>query len=300
VRVVVSGSHGFIGSALVAALTAAGHDVTPLVRSEPGPGQVRWDPAADMIDTAALTAARPEAAVHLAGVGIGDRRWTERHKAAVLSSRVEGTGLLARTLAALDPPPAVLVSQSAVGYYGDRGDEELTEADGPGTGFLAEVVQAWEAAAEPARQAGIRVVHTRTGVVLSPAGGALRRQVLPFKLGLGGRMGSGRQWLSWISLDDEVAAILHVLATPALTGPVNCTAPDPVTNAEFTRALGRALRRPTLVPTPTLALRALLGRGLVEEMILAGQRVKPAALVATGFTFRHPEIGTALRAMLGR
>ncbi len=280
-RVAVTGASGLIGSHLVRSLEADGHQVTRVVRREAtGPGEVGWDPREGTIDAAGLEG--HDAAVHLAGAGLGDHRWTNGYKATVLDSRVAGTSLLAETLASLDRPPAVLASGSAIGYYGDRGDEELTEESAPGTGFLAEVVQAWEAAAAPARQAGVRVAFLRSGVVQSPDGGALKRLLLPFKLGLGGRIGSGRQWLSWVAIDDEVGAIRHVLATESVAGPVNLTAPNPVTNAEYTRTLGRVLHRPTVVPTPTPALQLLLGRELVSEMLLGGQRVVPAVLRASG------------------
>lgn len=296
-RILVSGSSGLIGRALVPALEADGHQVTRLVRRAAGPGEAGWDPEAGRLDPADVEG--HDAVVHLAGVGIGDHRWTAKHKAAVRDSRVKGTTLLAETLASLDRRPAALLSASAVGIYGLRGDEELTEAASPGTGFLADVVQEWEAATAPAARAGIRVALLRSGVVLSTAGGALKKQLLAFKLGIGGKLGSGRQWLSWITLDDHVAATRHVLATPSLAGPVNLTAPSPVTNAGFTRALGRALRRPTFMPVPTVALDLLFGREMVREMITGGQRVVPAALNASGFTFRHPEIEPALRALLG-
>jgi uncharacterized protein (TIGR01777 family) len=218
----------------------------------------------------------------------------------VLDSRVQGTTLLAETLARLDRPPAVLASGSAVGFYGNRGDDELTEDSNPGTGFLAHVVQVWEGATAPAERAGIRVAHLRTGVVLSADGGALKAQLTPFKLGIGGKLGSGRQWLSWISIDDEIAAILHVLDDDSLSGPLDLTAPAPVTNAVFTKALGRVLRRPTVAPVPGFALAVLFGREMTKEMLLAGQRVLPARLQAAGFGFRHPDVEGALRAVLGR
>jgi uncharacterized protein (TIGR01777 family) len=296
-RVLVTGSHGLIGTELVGRLTGAGHQVTRLVRSSPGPGEAAWDPAAGTIEADKLEG--HDAAVHLAGVGIGDHRWTDEHKKAVLDSRVQGTGLLARTLAGLSSPPKVLASGSAVGFYGDRGDDELTEADGRGGGFLADVVSAWEEAALPAADAGIRVVLVRTGVVLTAKGGALKKQLTPFKVGLGGRLGSGRQWLSWISLDDEVGALMHVLASEAVAGPVNLTAPEPVTNADFTATLARVLRRPAVLPVPTVALNALFGKEMVTEMLLAGQRVLPAALQASGFTFAHPGLEETLRHTLG-
>jgi hypothetical protein len=293
VKVVVTGSHGLIGGELVAELGRQGHDVTRLVRADPRPGEARWDPAAGTVEAAKLEG--HDAVVHLAGVDIGDHRWTDAHKRAVLDSRVQSTALLARTLAGLSSPPRVLASGSAVGFYGDRGDAPLTEADGPGTGFLAEVVTAWENAAAPAADAGIRVAFVRTGVVMTGKGGALKKQLLPFKLGAGGRLGSGRQWLSWISLDDEVAALLHVLSTDGLSGPVNLTSPEPVTNATFTATLGRVLHRPAIIPVPTIALDALFGKEMVREMMLGGQRVLPAALEASGFTFAHADLEDALR-----
>ncbi len=298
-RVAVTGSHGLIGTALVESLTADGHQVSSLVRGDPkGPHELRWSPAAGTIDAAGLEG--HDAVVHLAGVGIGDHRWTDEHKAAVLDSRVQGTSLLATTLAGLDRPPTVLASASAVGYYGDTGSRAVTEADGPGTGFLADVVQQWEAATEPAAKAGIRVARFRSGVVLTDRGGALDKQLLPFKMGLGGRVGTGEQYLSWISLDDEVAAIRHLLVTASIDGPVNLTAPEPVTNAEFTKALGAVLGRPTVMPVPKIALHTMFGKEMVAEMLLAGQRVLPAVLQASGFAFVDQEIEAALRRILGK
>lgn len=297
-KVAVTGSHGLIGRELVAELGRRGDQVTRLVRTTPGPGDAAWDPAAGTIEADKLEG--HDAVVHLAGVGIGDHRWTDEHKRAVLDSRVQGTSLLARTLAALSSPPAVLVSGSAVGYYGfDGGDEILTESSPAGRGFLADVVTEWEEAAAPAEDAGVRLVRLRSGVVLSEKGGALKKQLLPFKLGVGGRLGNGRQWLSWISLDDEVAAILHVITAGQLRGPVNATSPEPVTNATFTSTLARVLRRPAVMPVPTVALNVLFGRQMVEEMVLGGQRVLPAALEASAFTFGHPHLEEALRRMLG-
>jgi uncharacterized protein (TIGR01777 family) len=238
------------------------------------------------------------AVVHLAGAGIGDQRWSPARKQVILDSRTGGTGLLARTLAGLQRPPAVLVSASAVGYYGGRGDEELTEVNRPGEGFLAGVCEAWESATSPAADAGIRVATIRSGIVLAREGGALPRMVLPFRLGLGGRLATGEQWMSWIALADEVRAIVHILETPGVTGAVNLTAPNPVTNAEFTRILGRVLRRPTFLPTPLLALKAWYGGELVQSLLVEGQRVIPAVLDATGFAFEHQELEGALRAVL--
>lgn len=298
-EVAVTGSHGMIGSALVPALTATGHRVRRLVRSDPSPGDVLWDPAAGTIDAAALEGV--EGVIHLAGVGIGEKRWTAGEKQRIRDSRVHGTTLLAATLAGLATPPRVLVSQSAIGYYGyRRGDDVLTEDSRAGTGFLAEVVQAWEAASQPAAEAGIRVVRTRSGVVLTPAGGALKRQLPFFRLGMGGPLGSGRQWLSWVSIDDEVAGLIHALTTESLSGPVNLTAPNPCTSKDFAKALGKALHRPALVPVPKLALNVVVGSELADEMALASQRAVPARLEASGFTFRHRTVDAALHALLGR
>lgn len=296
--VVVSGSHGLIGSALVPALTDAGHQVRRLVRRPAGPGEVTWDPGAGTLDAAGLGGA--EAVVHLAGVGIGDKRWTPAQKERIRSSRVRGTGALATALAGLTSPPTVLVCGSAVGFYGDRGDEVLTEDSGPGQGFLAEVVRDWEQAASPAAEAGVRVVHTRSGIVQTPKGGALAKQLPLFKLGVGGPLGSGKQWVSWVSIDDEVGAILHALSTESLHGPVNLCAPEPTTSAGLAKAIGRALHRPAVLPVPRLALRAVVGSQMTGEMVLASQRAVPAKLLASGYRFRHPEVGAAMADLLGR
>lgn len=296
--VLVSGSHGFIAGGLIPRLRAGGHRVLRLVRGTPeGSDDVVWDPDASNIDAARLEGV--DAVVHLAGAGIGDKKWTPARKELILQSRTRGTGLLARTLAELRDPPRVLVSGSAVGYYGDRGDEVLTEDSGPGHDFTAEVCQAWEAATAPAEAAGVRVVHVRTGIVLAAHGGVLDRLLLPFKLGLGGRVGSGRQYMSWITLDDEVGAIVHALDTDALSGAVNLAAPDPATNAELTAALGRALHRPTVLPTPLLPLKVIYGAELVQSLLVDGQRVSSAKLVASGYEFMHPGLDEALRAVLG-
>lgn len=294
--VLVTGSHGLIGTALIPRLRADGHRVARLVRGVPeGGDDVRWDPVAGTIDARALEGI--DAVVHLAGAGIGDKKWTPARKRLILESRTQGTSLLARTLAGLDRRPSVLLSGSAVGIYGTRDDELLTEASATGTGFTAEVCTAWEAATAPAQEAGIRVAHLRTGIVLSAQGGALGRMLLPFKLGLGGRMGSGSQYMSWIAIDDEVGAIRHLL-TADVSGPVNLTAPNPVTNAEFTATLGRVLQRPTKLPTPMLPLKALYGAELVQSLLLDGQRVQPAALEASGYEFALPTLEGALRAVL--
>jgi uncharacterized protein (TIGR01777 family) len=290
VKIVVSGASGLIGSALVPALEAAGHEVKRLVRREAqAAAEIAWDPASSTLEADALQGV--EAIVNLSGATIG-RRWTEARRREILDSRVDTTALLARIAAALDPTPAVLVCASGAGIYGDRGDEILTEASEPGSGFLADVVRAWEAAADPAREAGIRVVNLRQGIVLAKEGGALDRMLLPFKLGVGGRVGSGRQWWSWVALDDITAAYTFALGAD-LAGPVNLSAPNPVTNEQFTKALGKALRRPTVLPLPTFAARAAFGQ-MGEEMLLGGQRALPARLLDAGFEFAAPTIDAGL------
>jgi uncharacterized protein (TIGR01777 family) len=290
-RVLVTGSHGLIGTAVVDALRKRGDDVTPLSRPS------GWDPEAGTIDRELI--AGHDAVVHLAGESLGERRWTDEQKRRIMDSRRAGTSLLAGALADLagDARPSVLVSASAIGIYGDRGDETLTESSSAGHGFLTDVVREWEAAAAPAAVAGIRVVHPRTGIVLSSRGGALARQLLPFRLGLGGPLGGGRQWWSWVSLDDEVAAILHCIDTPAISGPVNVVAPAPVTQREFASTFGRVLHRPAVLPTPLLPLRLVYGGELVSEVLLWSQRVSPGVLTASGFAFRHPVLEEALRAV---
>jgi uncharacterized protein (TIGR01777 family) len=296
VDVLVTGSHGLIGSALIPRLRADGHRVARLVRGAPeGGDDIRWDPHAGTIDAAALEGI--DAVVHLAGAGIGDKKWTPARKRLIRESRTEGTSLLTRTLAGLQRRPSVLLSGSAVGIYGNRGSEVLTEGSATGSGFTAEVCTAWEAATAPAAEVGIRVAHLRTGVVLSAHGGALGRMLPPFKLGIGGRMGSGSQYMSWIAIDDEIGAIRHLLAAD-VTGPVNLTAPNPATNAEFTAALGSALHRPTKLPTPILPLKALYGGELVQSLLLDGQRVQPTVLEASGYQFALPDLDGALRTLL--
>ncbi|HXQ61116.1 MAG TPA: TIGR01777 family oxidoreductase [Acidimicrobiales bacterium] len=297
-RIVVTGGSGLIGQALVSRITADGHDVCVLVRRPPGPGQARWDPSEGRIEAEALDGA--DAVVHLAGAGIGDKRWSPARKDVILRSRVDSTTLLSHTLASLARPPSVLVSASAIGYYGDRGDEELTEGSGPGTGFQADVCRAWEGATSEAESAGIRVVHLRSAVVLSRQGGALAKQLPLFRAGLGGRLGSGDQWLSWISLRDEVGAILHAIDEPSLGGPLNASAPSPVTNREFTSQLGRVLHRPAVLTAPPFALRLALGRQLADELLLGSLRVVPARLTATGYRFQDPALAGALGEAVGR
>ncbi len=297
-RIAITGASGLVGSHLVPYLTTAGHQVVRLVRRAGGePGTAAWDPATGEVDVAAIGPV--DAVVHLAGAGIADRRWSEAHKRAIRDSRVGPTEALCRRLAALPSPPRTLVCASAIGFYGDRGEEELTEASAPGTGFLPEVCLAWERGAAPARDAGIRVVHARLGIVLSPRGGALKSMLLPFRLGAGGRLGSGRQYMSWVGLDDVLGAVLHALSTPGLEGPMNVTGPAPVTNAEFTATLARVLGRPALFPVPAFALEALFGE-MGRALLLEGQRVLPGALLAGGYRFRHPTLELALRHVLGR
>lgn len=301
-QVAITGTSGLIGGALAASLRDDGHQVRPLVRSAGDATDQReaiyWSPAQGTLNGEHLEGV--DAVVHLAGAGIADRRWTPQHRQAMVGSRVKGTGLIARTLAELDNPPEVLVSGSAIGFYGDRGDEALTESSSPGRGYLADLVQAWEVATKPAEEAGIRVVHARSGIVLSRTGGLLRRMLLPFKLGLGGRLGPGTQWMSWISLADEVRALRYLTEATDISGPVNLTAPQPVVNQDFARALGRAVRRPAFIPTPTGPLKLVLGRQLVRELMLASQRVDAAVLNDAGFTFSHPDLDTALAAALAK
>ena len=293
--VVVSGASGLLGSALLPALTAAGWGHRSLVRRSPAPGEVRWDPAGGTLDLNAL--AGVTAAVHLAGEPIAEGRWTDEKKARIRSSRILGTRLLAESLARLPTRPDVLVSASAMGIYGDRGDEILDEDSALGSDFLAGVGKEWEAATGPASDAGIRVVHLRFGIILAQDGGALPRMVLPFKLGAGGPIGSGRQWMSWIVIDDAVGIILEALANPVVRGPVNAVAPEPVRNAEFATTLGAVLHRPALLPVPAIALRLLFGE-MADAALLASQRVVPARLESLGFAFRHPALPGALHAVL--
>jgi len=297
-RVAITGSSGLIGGALASSLEADGHEVVRVVRSgDSGPGLVRWDIDRGEIDAAGLEGL--DGVVHLAGEGIGERRWTDDQKQRIRDSRTKGTALLVEALASLDAKPAVLVSGSAIGGYGDRGDEQLTETSALGTGFLAEIVAAWEAAATPAEAAGIRVPRIRTGIVLDPEGGALPRLARLCRFGILGKLGSGRQWMSWISLADHVAAV-RVLLDPGcpLRGPVNLTSPGPVTNEVFTKTLGRVLRRPTLLPVPRFGPKLLLGAELAEALLYEGQRVLPDALLDAGFEFRHADLEPTLRELL--
>jgi uncharacterized protein len=305
-RFAIGGASGLIGRALTASLRGDGHDVTVLVRRTAArvPGdrhpddEAVWDPEEGHLDTAALEGCR--IFVNLSGAPIGDRRWSERRKEELERSRLRPTALLARAAAELAPGDGVLLSASAVGWYGDRGDEELTERSSPGTGVLPELCRRWEEATSEADEAGVRVVHLRSGVVMTREGGALKKQLPLFRLGLGGRLGTGRQWVSWISLVDEVGAIRHAAANAALRGPVNVVAPLPVTNAELTRELARGVHRPALLHVPSSVLRVAFGSGLANELMLASQRVLPARLVETGYEFKTPDIESALAAVLSR
>ena len=301
-KVLVTGSTGLIGSGLVPLLAAAGHQVTRLVRAPPPPHAepwLRWDPAAGSIDAAGLERAGFEAVVHLSGENVAAGRWTPERKARIRDSRVLSTRLLSDALAQLSGPPQVLVCASGIGFYGDRGAELLTEDSPPGTGFLADVCRQWEAAAEPAKRRGVRIVHLRTGIALTPAGGALAKMLLPFQLGLGGSFGTGSQYMSWIAFDDLLGAYVYALTTDTLSGPVNAAAPTPVTNLEFTQTLGRVLSRPALLAIPGFVLRLVVGE-LADEGLLSSQRATPARLLAAGYRFRYPDLEGALRRVLRR
>lgn len=294
-RIAISGASGLIGTALTALLTTGGHEVISLSRSRK-PNTAYWNPETDEIDAEALEGL--DAVIHLAGESISGR-WTETKKRQIMESRVKGTGLLARTLASLKTPPKVFVSASAVGFYGNRKDLPTTELTEPGDGFLAEVCQAWEAAAAPAQDAGIRTVHPRIGVVIAAQGGALKPLVPVFQMGLGGPVGNGKQYMSWIALDDVIAALLHIVKTPDLSGPVNLTAPSPVTNAEFSKVLGKVLHRPSFLPLPSFAVKTAMGE-MGEQLLLNGARVTPDKLLRSGFEFHFPTLEEALRFELGR
>jgi uncharacterized protein (TIGR01777 family) len=297
--VIVSGATGLVGAALTRDLAAAGHYVRRFVRvpSAPNSRDVFWDPDRGILDAGSLRGV--EAAIHLAGESIASGRWTAAKKNSIRESRTRGTRLIAETLARVSPLPRVLLSASAVGYYGSRGSEVLTERSVPGRGFLAEVCRDWEAASAPAAAAGIRTVTLRFGVVLSPAGGMLAKVLVPFRLGLGGRVGDGEQFMSWIEIGDLVRVIGHALETKSLTGAVNAVSPHPATNREFTETLGRVLSRPTVFPVPAFAARIAFGE-MADEMLLASTRVEPERLLDSGFVFRHPTLESALRHLLMR
>lgn len=298
-RIAVTGASGTLGTALVSTLRADGHDVSRLVRRAPGkPDEIGWDPAAGTVDDTRL--AGTEAVVHLAGASIARPRtirWTDAWKKEILHSRVQGTTTLARALARLDAPPRVLLSQSGSNFYGDTGDREVTEASPGGEGFLADVTRAWESSTAEAEQAGVRVAHLRTGPVLAKESPLIKLQLPIFKAGLGGTLGDGRDWLSWIALDDVLGAIRHLLTADEVSGPVNLTSPNPATNAEFTKAFASALHRPAVMPVPKLALRLALGE-LADELPLLSQKVLPTVLVESGYIFAEPQLAPALEQLL--
>ncbi len=297
-RIAVTGSTGLVGTAVTNRMAADGHTVYRVLRQQSaGDDAIQWNPTAGTIERAKFNGL--DAVVHLAGENIADGRWTAAKKERIRDSRVIGTELLCRTLAGLKQPPRTLIAASAIGYYGDQGDRQCDESAGAGSGFLADVCAEWEHATEPAKAAGMRVVNLRIGVVLTPRGGAIKKMLLPFKLGGGGRVGSGRQYWSWISLDDVTGAIAHCLRTDSLAGPVNAVAPDPVTNLEFTKALGRALGRPTIVPMPAFAARLALGE-MADELLLASTRVVPRRLLETGYRFQHTVLSESLPDILSR
>ena len=297
--IAITGASGLIGTALATHLSSRGDRVVRFVRNgADAPDTITWDPALGRIDATRL--AGVDAVVHLAGAGIGDKRWTDDYKREILESRTKGTALLASALAdAGDHGPKVLLSGSAIGFYGESVTETFTEESSVGRGFLADVCAQWEAAAAPAVAAGVRTAFLRTGIVLSPAGGALRKLLPIFKLGAGGRMGNGRQWQSWISIDDEVAAIDHLLSS-SVSGAVNLTAPNPVTQAEFARTLAKVLNRPAFLPTPSFGPKLLLGSELADALLFTGQKVLPNALLADGYRFIHADLESALRSLLGK
>lgn len=294
-KILVSGSHGLVGTQLVSALNAQGHSVARLARLGMDPNDIFWNPESGEIDRRRLE--KFDAVVHLAGDNIASGYWTAEKKIRIRESRLKGTSLLSEALASLEAPPAVLISASAIGFYGDRGDELLTEESPPGGGFLAEVCKRWEASTEAAQHSGIRVATLRIGVVLSPKGGALTKMLPPFQLGAGGRLGSGKQYMSWIALDDLIGAISHTLRNESLSGPVNAVAPNPVTNAQFTSALGLSLQRPTLFPVPKFAMNLLLGE-MANELLLSSARVIPQKLLDSGYVFQHPDIEPLLKELL--
>ena len=294
-KIVISGASGLIGTQLVTTLKLSGHEVVQLVRRSAAAGQIMWDPKSGKLDPASLEGC--DAVIHLSGAGIGDKRWSDAYRKEILDSRTATTLLLANTIASLQRKPSVFLSGSAIGIYGARGDEQLTETSAHGTGFLADVCEQWEAAAKPAIDAGVRTVFLRTGIVLSPKGGALKKLLPLFRLGVGGKFGNGKQWQSWISMDDEVASIIHLL-TANVSGAVNLTAPQPVTNAEFTKVLARVVKRPAIVPVPTFAPKILLGGELADALLFTGQRVMPQALTASGYVFKHSTLESALRSLL--
>jgi uncharacterized protein (TIGR01777 family) len=298
-KILVSGSHGLVGKALINSLTTDGHEVLRLVRQARAFGalEIEWHPNQGQLDAQHLEGF--DVVVHLAGESIASGRWTDSKKRAIRESRVKGTSLLSEVLARLSRPPSVFLSASAIGYYGNRGDELLTEQSAPGEDFLSSVCIEWENATKPAMEKGIRTIHTRFGVILDPDGGALTQMLTPFRIGIGGRVGSGKQWMSWIALEDVVNGLKFLMADKRANGPVNLVAPNPVTNAEFTKTLGRVLSRPTLIPVPAFAARLAFGE-VADALLLSSQRVEPSVLQDKGFLFSWPTLEPALRHLLIR
>jgi len=295
-KILISGSHGLVGAALIKSLTADGHQFVLLVRhASSNSSEVEWDPNKGQHVHEKLEGI--DAVIHLAGESIASGRWTDEKKRAIRESRVKGTSLLSKALAQLSKPPSVFLSASAIGYYGDRKDELLTETSAPGNDFLASVCVEWEKAASPAIAKGIRVVFTRFGVILDKKGGALSKMLPPFRMGVGGKVGDGKQWMSWITLDDVVGSVKHVLGNAQIKGPVNVVAPNPVTNAEFTHALGKELQRPTFLPVPAFGARLAFGE-MADALLLSSQKVEPKTLKETGYEFRHVTIDKALHHVL--
>lgn len=296
-RIAITGSTGLVGTRLVSNLRAANHEVVPVVRRAPNSDEIQWDPAGGRLDATDL--AGLDGVVHLAGENIAGGRWNAARKKRIVDSRVKGTTLLCEQMAAAEPGPKFLICASAIGFYGDRGETTLDETATAGEGFLAETCLAWEAACQAARDADIRVVNLRIGIVLSPDGGALQKMLTPFKLGGGGRVGNGQQYWSWVALDDLVGAIVHAVESETLAGPANAVSPNSVDNAQFTKVLGKVLKRPTIFPMPAFAARLLLGE-MADELLLSSIRVTPTALKADGFQFQHPQLENALRHLLGK
>jgi uncharacterized protein len=295
-KILISGSHGLVGSALAKALQQSGYQVLVLVRGKAtSANEIEWDPKRGLLSLHSVEGL--DAVVHLAGEAIAEGRWSDEKKQRIRESRVQGTRLLAEKLAETASPPGVFVGASAIGFYGDRGDELLTEQSAAGTGFLADVCVEWERATEAAQTRGIRTVLARFGVILSTDGGALAKMLPPFRMGVGGRVGDGKQWMSWIALTDVVAGLLHLIKNASIAGPVNFVAPNPVTNAEFTKKLGTALSRPTIFPIPAFGVRLAFGE-MADALLLSSQRVVPAVLKASGFEFQYSELSNALQAIL--
>ena len=295
-KILVSGSHGLVGKALTTSLANAGHEIVSLVRQSANDSEIEWHPNQGKINGQQLEGL--DVVVHLAGESIASGRWTEGKKKKIRESRVKGTELLSSALALLSQPPSRFISASAIGFYGNRGDELLTEKSAPGNGFLPEVCIAWERATGQAEAKGIRTIHTRFGIILDEKGGALERMLTPFRMGVGGKVGNGKQWMSWIALEDVISALRFLIDEPGSEGPLNLTAPDPVTNADFTEALGNVLSRPTLFSVPAFAARLAFGE-MADELLLSSAKVEPRRLKENGYEFKHPELSSALKAILG-